>query len=72
MKPWKMLVGVNGVLLAALLLVAGPLRSPLNAQFDPRLSDCCKTAIEGSKFCCSECCGTGYYCLSSCRNTKRT
>lgn len=68
MKPWKMLLGVNGVLLAALLLVAGPLRSPLTAQGggEPRLSPCCRTSIEGSKFCCADCCGTGYRCSSAC------
>ena len=50
MKPWKMLLVANGVLLAVLMLVAGPLRSPLSAQggVEPSLSPCCKTAIEGT------------------------
>lgn len=74
MKLWKMLVGANGFLLAGLVLVAGPLRSPLTAQggAEPRLSPCCKTAIEGNKFCCADCCGSGYRCMSSCETNKKT
>jgi len=71
MKPWKVMLGVNGVLLATLFLVAGPLRSPVSAQYAPSLSPCCKTAIEGNQFCCADCCGTGYRCSSACA-TKKT
>ena len=74
MKTWKVMLGVNGVLLAVLLLVVGPLRSELSAQgptTQPNLSPCCKTAIEGNKFCCADCCGSGYRCSSACE-TKRT
>lgn len=69
MKSWKMLLVANGVLLAALVLVAGPLRSPLTAQrlpTEPYLSPCCKTSVEGTKFCCADCCGSGYQCSSVC------
>jgi len=72
MKPWKVMLGVNGVLLAAFVLVAGPLRSPLAAQggVEPRLYPCCKTAVEGNKFCCADCCGSGSRCSSACETRK--
>lgn len=74
MKPWKAMLCVNVVLLPALALVTGPLRSPLGAQgpFAPYLSPCCKTAIEGGKFCCQDCCGSGYQCSSACSGKKKT
>ena len=72
MKTWKVMLGVNGALLAALLLVAGPLRTPLHAQLEPRLSPCCKTSIEGGRFCCADCCGSGYKCSSGCETKKKT
>jgi len=74
MKPWKVMLGVNGVLVAALFLVAGPLHSPVSAQWptEPYLSPCCKTAIEGNSFCCSDCCGSGYQCSSACAPRKKT
>jgi len=74
MKPWKVMLGLNGVLLAALVLIAGPLRSPLSAQggVEPRLYPCCKTAIEGNKFCCADCCGSGWRCMSSCATNTKT
>lgn len=71
MEPWKMMFGVNVVLLAALALVAGPLRSPLQAQYEPYLSPCCKSSIEGPKFCCMDCCGSGYQCSSACLRKLR-
>ena len=73
MNTWKVMLGVNGVLVAALLLVLGPLRSQLSAQgspTQPSLSPCCRTAIEGNKFCCADCCGTGNRCSSACETTK--
>lgn len=71
MKSWKVMLTVNGVLLVALALVAGPLRSPLQAQYEPHLSPCCRTSIEGGKFCCLDCCGTGYQCSSACLRKLR-
>jgi hypothetical protein len=74
MNTWKVMLGVNGILLATLLLVVGPLRSQLSAQgptTQPSLSPCCKTSVEGSKFCCADCCGSGYRCSSLCE-TKKT
>lgn len=69
MKPLNMLLGVNGVLLAGLVLIAGPFGSALSAQTwptEPSLSPCCKTAVEGNQFCCADCCGSGWRCKSAC------
>ena len=74
MKTWKVMLGVNGVLLTAIVVGAGPLASRLTAQtnpLEPRISPCCKTAVEGNKFCCADCCGSGYRCSSACE-TKKT